>query len=177
MGWQGPGVILRKPAMASRALRADAGQVRITPRDVEVMTFHAEQGRVTSRGLRSIRNPASAGAPAAHLPEPGTLEEQDQDRQRRRARLICLVVFAALLLPLGACSGSSDVSLDPEECERQLDEFEETRRRETLEARERVIELQKRLTAKNKISDEEVGASLRRIRGHMDAAVQQVGCE
>jgi len=36
--------------------------------------------------LRSIRNPASAGAPAAHLPEPGTLEQNPTPERRQRKR-------------------------------------------------------------------------------------------
>ena len=34
--------------------------------------------------LRSIRNPASAGAPAAHLPEPGTLEKRNPRATEQR---------------------------------------------------------------------------------------------
>ncbi len=45
---------------------------------------------MAARRLRSIRNPAGADAPAAHLPDPGTLEKQEATTRRGRADTVFL---------------------------------------------------------------------------------------
>lgn len=87
------------------------------------------------------------------------------------------VVLLVIAFGSGCSSGSQLTSPSPEECERSLDEFEETRRKETLEARQNLIALQKTLREQPRTSRDEIRAKLRDIKADMDAAVQQVGCE
>lgn len=63
---------------------------------------------------RSIRNPASVGTPAAHLPEPGTIGNQRLNRPQRR--FSWRFVLLAILLAAVGCSettigGSSEAEV------------------------------------------------------------------
>lgn len=95
------------------------------------------------------------------------------DGMRSRAA----AVVGLVLVGMSGCSpGSGVTSPDPEECERSLDEFEATRRQKTLDAREKVLQLEARLRRDQEV-DEGMRAAILEIRRDMDAAVQQAGCE
>ena len=85
------------------------------------------------------------------------------------SRFLVASAFALLIFP--SCG---DTATADDECQRSLDRFEETRRMETLEAREELIKIERRAGELSKV---ELKEALAIVRSHMDAAVEQVGCE